>query len=207
MNQQILAALISSSVLILALALLRVLLRGKISPRLQYALWLLAALRLLIPVSLGASSASVMNYVPEQQMSEVLEDASIPAQIPQAVTALPIEDAAAFTDEVLPTEAHESTQTQQAQAASPNSENQTARFQHATLTICYLIWCLGAALALDGTALPYAVTAETQSAAGGDRITLTAIVSPTAAQTLTVLNNSGTSNTYANSTLTVVKLA
>ena len=66
---------------------------------------------------------------------------------------------------------------------------------------------LGAALALDGTALPYAVTAETQSAAGGNRITLTAIVSPTAAQTLTVLNNSGTSNTYANSTLTVVKLA
>ena len=66
---------------------------------------------------------------------------------------------------------------------------------------------LGAALALDGTALPYAVTAETQSAAGGDRITLTAIVSPTAAQTLTVLNNSGTSNTYANSTLAVVKLA
>ena len=66
---------------------------------------------------------------------------------------------------------------------------------------------LGAALALDGTALPYAVTSETQSAAGGDRITLTAIVSPTAAQTLTVLNNSGTSNTYANSTLTVVKLA
>ena len=66
---------------------------------------------------------------------------------------------------------------------------------------------LGAALALDGTALPYAVTAETQSAAGGNRITLTAIVSPTAAQTLTVLNNSGTSNTYANSTLAVVKLA
>ncbi len=66
---------------------------------------------------------------------------------------------------------------------------------------------LGAALALDGTALPYAVTAETQSAAGGNRITLTAIVSPTAAQSLTVLNNSGTSNTYANSTLTVVKLA
>ena len=59
----------------------------------------------------------------------------------------------------------------------------------------------------DEVALPYAVTAETQSAAGGNRITLTAIVSPTAAQTLTVLNNSGTSNTYANSTLTVVKLA
>ena len=35
--------LVSSTVLILALAALRLLLRGKIDPRLQYALWLLAA--------------------------------------------------------------------------------------------------------------------------------------------------------------------
>ena len=42
--------LVSSTVLILALAALRLLLRGKIDPRLQYALWLLAALRLLLPV-------------------------------------------------------------------------------------------------------------------------------------------------------------
>lgn len=66
---------------------------------------------------------------------------------------------------------------------------------------------LGAALELGGTALPYAVTAETQDAAGADRITLTAIVTPTTAQPLTVINSSGSSNTYANSTLTVVKLA
>ena len=37
--------LVSSTVLILALAALRLLLRGRIDPRLQYALWLLAALR------------------------------------------------------------------------------------------------------------------------------------------------------------------
>ena len=41
---------------------------------------------------------------------------------------------------------------------------------------------LGAALELGGAALPYAVTAETQDAAGADRITLTAIVTPTTAQ-------------------------
>ena len=57
--------LISSTVLILALAALRFLLRGKISPRLQYALWLLAALRLLLPVSLVRSPVSVMNAVPD----------------------------------------------------------------------------------------------------------------------------------------------
>lgn len=66
---------------------------------------------------------------------------------------------------------------------------------------------LGAALELGGTALPYAVTAETQDAAGADRITLTVIVTPTTAQPLTVINSSGSSNTYTNSTLTVVKLA
>ena len=66
---------------------------------------------------------------------------------------------------------------------------------------------LGAALELGGAALPYAVTAETQDAAGADRITLTAIVTPTTAQPLTVINSSGSSNTYTNSTLTVVKLS
>ena len=53
--------LVSSTVLILALAALRWLLRGKIDPRLQYALWLLAALRLLLPVPLVSSPVSVMN--------------------------------------------------------------------------------------------------------------------------------------------------
>ena len=57
--------LISSTVLILALAGLRCLLRGKISPRLQYALWLLAALRLLLPASLVKSPMSVMNAAQE----------------------------------------------------------------------------------------------------------------------------------------------
>ena len=40
--------ILPSSVLILAVILLRRALRGRIAPGLQYALWLLAALRLLI---------------------------------------------------------------------------------------------------------------------------------------------------------------
>ena len=66
---------------------------------------------------------------------------------------------------------------------------------------------LGAALALDGTTLPYAETAKTLTAAGVDRVALTAIVAPTAAAVLTVLNNTGSTDTYQNSTLTGVKLA
>ena len=66
---------------------------------------------------------------------------------------------------------------------------------------------LGASLALDGTALPYAETTKTLTAAGVDRIALTSIIAPTASSTLTVLNTTGSTDTYQNSTLTVVKLA
>ena len=45
------AVLITSSILILAVAALRPLLRGRIDPRIQYALWLAVALRLLLPVN------------------------------------------------------------------------------------------------------------------------------------------------------------
>ena len=58
--------IVTSSVLIVIIAALRFLLRGKISLKLQYALWLLAALRLLLPFSLFESPASVMNAVPER---------------------------------------------------------------------------------------------------------------------------------------------
>ena len=55
--------LITSSVLIAVLLLLRRVLRGKISLRLQYGLWLLVAARLLAPVPLFSSPVSVLNAV------------------------------------------------------------------------------------------------------------------------------------------------
>ena len=51
--------LISSSVLIAVLALLRRFLRGRISARLRYALWALVLLRLLVPVTTFESKVSV----------------------------------------------------------------------------------------------------------------------------------------------------
>ncbi len=53
--------IISSSILILAMILLRYIFKGKISLRLQYGLWLLVAVRLLLPFNFGASSLSVEN--------------------------------------------------------------------------------------------------------------------------------------------------
>lgn len=61
----ILELLITSTVLILGIFGLRKLTMGKISMRLRYALWLLVALRLLVPVSVGTSAFSVMNLLPQ----------------------------------------------------------------------------------------------------------------------------------------------
>lgn len=69
--------LLTSSVLIVALAAARRLLRGRIDPRLQYALWLLVALRLLLPGTLVRSPVSVMNAVPQTAITA--ERLTVPA--------------------------------------------------------------------------------------------------------------------------------
>ena len=65
--------IITSSVLILVIIALRFILRGKISLRLQYALWVLVAIRLLVPFSLFSSPVSVMNVVPDISSGIVAE--------------------------------------------------------------------------------------------------------------------------------------
>ena len=53
--------IVTATVLLALLIALRYALRGKVSLRLQYALWLLAAVRLLVPVTFGSSPLSVLN--------------------------------------------------------------------------------------------------------------------------------------------------
>ena len=55
--------IISSSCLILIVLVIRSLCTGKISLRMQYALWLLVAVRLLLPVNLGSSAISIENFI------------------------------------------------------------------------------------------------------------------------------------------------
>lgn len=70
--------LISSSVLILVLALLRLVLRDKVSARLQYALWLLVLVRLLVPVSFFRSPVSVAELTaPAVTRVEALSDTAV----------------------------------------------------------------------------------------------------------------------------------
>ncbi len=59
---------ITSSILITIVIAMRYILRGKISLRLQYALWALVLVRLLVPVSFGSTSFSVMSMVEKTAM-------------------------------------------------------------------------------------------------------------------------------------------
>ena len=84
----------------MVLALLRRLLRGRMDPRLQYALWLLVALRLLIPGTLFPAPVSVAGAAEDLRVSiqqafpgpaDLTADpaadlANQPAQPPQALT-------------------------------------------------------------------------------------------------------------------------
>ena len=64
----------------------------------------------------------------------------------------------------------------------------------------------GAALALDGTEVPYSVMSVDTEAAGGERLATTVILQPTAGQILTVINSTDNTLIYDNSVLTVVKI-
>lgn len=71
--------MVTSSLLIVTVLLLRRVLRGRISMGLQYALWGLVLLRLLIPGTVASSRVSVMNVLPQEPaalLSEPVEDQS-----------------------------------------------------------------------------------------------------------------------------------
>ena len=132
-----LAVLLSSSVLIAALAALRFLLRGKISARVQYALWLLAALRLLIPVSLFSSPVSVMNAVPEtviEQTPFVFEQVSTAQWNTTSTQPLP---ASTDVDDSAIAEEKPAAQTEAGAANALSAE-----------TVFFLVWAVGGVLTL-----------------------------------------------------------
>ncbi|MBR3768944.1 MAG: M56 family metallopeptidase [Lachnospiraceae bacterium] len=65
----------SSSILILAIILLRHIFKGKISLRLQYGLWLLVVVRLLVPFNFGASDLSVQNLTEKVSTQPQIQNA------------------------------------------------------------------------------------------------------------------------------------
>lgn len=80
--------LISSSVLILAILLIRWIVRKRVSRRLIYATWVLVLLRLLIPFQIGQSSFSIVT-VTQQIEQEAAPEISFAETLQQPVTILP----------------------------------------------------------------------------------------------------------------------
>lgn len=72
--------LLSTCALIAALMLLRRALRGRMDPRLVYALWLLAAVRILVPVSLFELPVSVSGLAEHTGVTQAVEDARYTTQ-------------------------------------------------------------------------------------------------------------------------------
>ena len=92
--------IITSSVLILIIAVLRFVLRGKISLKLQYALWGLVLIRLILPFSVFESPASVLNLMNERKESYTPPAYSEP-YVPETVTpAVPDEDIFILDDNI-----------------------------------------------------------------------------------------------------------
>lgn len=125
--------IVTSSVLILVVLCLRFVLKGRISLRLQYGLWALVLLRLLIPLSID-SRISIMNLMPE---SDVLERAFVYTDYALPELAMP---------EIDPSQPVQQAQQQQNQAAF-NQEIQDAKAQTGTPvtieTVLLWVWITG----------------------------------------------------------------
>ena len=92
--------IITSSVLILIITVLRFLLRGKISLKLQYALWGLVLIRLMLPFSVFESPASVLNLMQEKEETYTPPAYSEP-YVPETITpAVPDEDVFILDDNI-----------------------------------------------------------------------------------------------------------
>lgn len=136
--------IVSSSALILAVALLRRLLRGKIGPRLQYALWLIVLARLLVPVSFGSAGVSVQNLVREADEKAAAQVVTYVNQTPPSLS--PETPAPAQSAQAQP-------QSTQSPAAAPTPQPEATPTETArpvTLTdILRCVWYAGmAAMAL-----------------------------------------------------------
>ena len=75
---------LSSSILILVVIALRTVFKGKISLRLQYAIWSLVLLRLLIPVSFGSTDFSVANLAAKTEAPTIVIQSAKPGDYLQA---------------------------------------------------------------------------------------------------------------------------
>ena len=137
---------VSSAVLAALLIGAHYLLRGKISARLQYALWLVLLVRLLLPLSVGKTALSVANLLPEAEPATVMQ--TEPAAAPPAQSASAPEPAAPAAPVQTPAQPVQRPASTPAQAETGSAEPAKAAQKPAASVqkIFLFVWASGAAL-------------------------------------------------------------
>mgnify|MGYP000274785484 FL=1 len=137
---------VSSAVLAALLIGAHYLLRGKISARLQYALWLVLLVRLLLPLSVGKTAVSVANLLPEAEPAAVIQ--AEPAAAPPAQAASTPEPAAPAAPVQMPAQPVQRPASMPAQAETGSAEPEKSAQKPAVSVrkIFMLVWASGAAL-------------------------------------------------------------
>lgn len=82
-------AVISSSVLITIIILIRTIFKGKIKSSVRYSLWLIAAVRLFLPFELASSPISVMNAAEDIFPQEIVSESDNSAALNEAEPYIP----------------------------------------------------------------------------------------------------------------------
>lgn len=137
---------VSSAVLAALLIGAHYLLRGKISARLQYALWLVLLVRLLLPLSVGKTAVSVANLLPEAEPATVMQ--AEPAAVPPAQAARTPEPSAPAAPVQTPAQPVQRPASMPAQAETGSAEPEKSA-QKPAVSVCkifMLVWASGAAL-------------------------------------------------------------
>lgn len=137
---------VSSAVLAALLIGAHYLLRGKISARLQYALWLVLLVRLLLPLSIGKTALSVANLLPEAEPAAVIQ--AEPAAVPPAQAARTPEPSAPAAPVQTPAQPVQRPASTPAQTETSSAEPAKAAQKPAVSVrkIFMLVWASGAAL-------------------------------------------------------------
>ena len=137
---------VSSAVLAALLIGAHYLLRGKISARLQYALWLVLLVRLLLPLSVGKTALSVANLLPEAEPAAVIQ--AEPAAVPPAQAARTPEPSAPAAPVQTPAQPVQRPASMPAQAETGSAEPEKSAQKPVVSVrkILIFVWASGAVL-------------------------------------------------------------
>lgn len=127
--------IVTSSILISVVITLRYLLKGKISLRIQYALWALVLVRLLVPISFGNTGFSVLNILPDNPDGAVLS-AVLSVGAPNDTDSLPAAETAEAENNAAAEE-----QSKTVQDAMTNGNVHAPNWG----TIAFIVWTAGLA--------------------------------------------------------------